>query len=71
MLDYGCPAATLDDNGVSAFELMIEKMPSVAQTALSQYLCVDNVVGTKEYYLGALETGEAQTNAVEVIFVFI
>ncbi len=61
-LDIGCPAAVFDRDGESAITMMIEKMPLIAQSALSQFMIVDKITGKKQYFLGALHSVESEMN---------
>ena len=44
-----------DTNGNSALTCLLEKIPSVAYTALSQYQINDNAMGETHMYLNHLE----------------
>lgn len=55
LIDLGVPVGVFDDTGNSAISLMIEKIPSVAVTALNQFVIVQQAFRRKFIYLNYLE----------------
>ena len=65
LMDIGAPVYVTNTLGISAMSYIAEKMPSVAHSALSQFLEVDNATKVKKWFIYNLENYENRGSTIE------
>ena len=60
LIALGCNPADRDRFGMSALQMMVENIPSMAMTALDQYFKIDGASRRKVFYLSELENTDEE-----------
>ena len=60
LIALGCNPADRDRFGMSALQMMVENIPSMAMTALDQYAKIDRASRRKMFYLSELENTDVE-----------